>query len=142
MGNELADKLADEGAREETPCVSKPRRPEGGGFCEVRRNYPTRFTAGKNDGAVLFGDNTIIEAAENANMDSGMSTRGRTRKFVDLVENDGIEEVRERAGTVPTIYEMQGAIAEAARRCGKQKKAYSERSCLDITLRRWTLRNR
>ena len=41
-------------------------------------------------------------------MDSGMSTRGRARKFVDLVENDGTEEVMERACTVPTIYEMHG----------------------------------
>ena len=55
-------------------------------------------------------------------MDVGVGTRGRTRKFVDLAEKEDTEEVRGRAGTVPTIYEMQGAIAESARRCGKQKR--------------------
>ena len=40
---------------------------------------------------------------------------------MDLVDNDGAEEVRETVGTVPTFYEMQGAIAEAALRCGKQR---------------------
>ena len=86
--SELADKLADDGAREETPCTCKPWRPEDGGFCELRRNYPTRFTADKNDGDFLFGNITRIEAAENASRDVGVGTRGCTRKFADLAEKE------------------------------------------------------
>ena len=75
----------------------------------------------KNDGNFLFGNVNSKVAAENANMDVSASTRGRTRKFVDLVEKEDSEEVRGRVGIVPTIHEIQGAIAEAASRCGKQK---------------------
>ena len=60
-------------------------------------------------------------------MDVCVGTRGRTRKFVDLAEREDSEEVRGRSGTVPTIYEMQGAIAEAASRCGKKKGRFSAR---------------
>ena len=79
VGNELADKLADEGAREETPCTFEPWRPVDGGFCEFRRNYPTRFTVDTNDGNFLFGNVNCKDAAESANMDVSASTRGRTR---------------------------------------------------------------
>ena len=123
MGNELADKLADEGAREETPCTVKPWRPEDGGFCEFRRTYPTRFTADRDDVDFLFGNITRIEAAENASMDVGVGTRGRTRKFVDLAEKEDTEEVK---GGGQALFRRSttctGAIAESAIRCGKQKR--------------------
>ena len=146
----MADKLADEGARDETPSTSKSWRPEDCGFCEFRRNTPTNFTSGKNGGAFLFGSNAWVEVADDdypmlpsdASMDSRKRTRGRTRKFVDLVENDGTEEVREIAGAVPTIYEMQGGASRKRPDGVENKDACIEQSCPTTTQRRWTSRKR
>ena len=45
-------------------------------------------------------------AVGDANIDVSMRTRGRTRKFVDLVEEEDLEEGRRREGIVPTIHKI------------------------------------
>ncbi len=126
VGNEMADKLAGEGAEDGDAINLTQWRPRDCGFLEIRRNHPIHFTAENVDCLFLFDDQSNVSAdsdywplggiAEDA---AWRERRGHVRKAEQAEEGSdgGHEKGRGHKGT-PIILELQVAIAEAATICG------------------------
>jgi hypothetical protein len=124
VGNQLADRIAAHGANEAINAERWSWRPKDWGYGEFRRDYPANYVNQLSDRSFHH----------NANKNDQPKTTfiRNPKRDIRMMEDDSdaneneSAEVRRVGKGAPRILEMQNAIADAARACGKAKPNFKK----------------
>ncbi len=130
VGNELADPTAAHGASEAINAERWHWRPRDWDYWEFRRDYPASF-------ANQLSDFSFHHSGDLANLSEDGSRRlEKKRHFMKTTEekDDNVNEraeIRRGQKGAPRILELQNAISDAAKACGKACRVYTSPSPRD-----------